>query len=365
MHTTPEETYRSSDWPDGRMTVKTVMTIKDLIDNALEITVVPSFSRIGYAVRSRLFDWTPLSATSLEGRTVLVTGPTSGLGRATAEALAGLGARLLLVGRDASRLAKVRDDLIAEHGEDRFRTVVADMASLGSIHAAAERIFETEPRLDVLIDNAGAIFGERTESPDSLESTLATLVVGPFALVTALMPLLRQTGAARVVAVTSGGMYVQKLDLDDLQWERRAFDGPRAYAQAKRAQVALIREWARRIPAGEVTFNAMHPGWADTPGISAALPAFYGLMDPILRSPAEGADTAVWLAADQAPAGVTGRVFLDRRVRPFDRVPCTRVSAAGRRDLWDQVTDLAGSGRPRDLVPSISSPDRQRHGVNT
>ena len=111
-------------------------------------------------------------------------------------------------------------------------------------------------------------------------------------------------------------MYAQALDLDDLQWERRPFDGPRAYAHAKRAQVALIREWARRIPAGEVTFNAMHPGWADTPGISAALPRFYGLMGPILRTPAEGADTAVWLAADPAPAGISGRLFLDRRVAP-------------------------------------------------
>ena len=342
------------------------MTINDLIDDALEIAVIPSFSRIGYTVRRRLYGWTPMSATSLRGRTVLITGPTSGLGRAAADALAALGARLLLVGRDAGRLAKVRDDLVAEHGEDRFRTVVADMASLGSIRAAAARILETEPPLDVLIDNAGAIFAERTESPDGIESTFATLVVGPFALETALMPLLRLTGGARVIAVTSGGMYVQRLDLDDLLWKRRPFDGTRAYAHAKRAQVALIREWARRIPAREVTFNAMHPGWADTPGISAALPGFYGLMDPILRSPAEGADTAIWLAADPAPADITGRVFLDRRVRPYDRVPFTRTSSAERRDLWDQVADLAGTDpAPASVsLPSLGS-DRQRHGVTT
>ncbi len=340
------------------------MTINDLIDDALEIAVIPSFSRIGYTVRRRLYGWTPMSATSLRGRTVLITGPTSGLGRATADALAALGARLLLVGRDAGRLAKVRDELIAEHGQDRFRTVVADMASLGSIRAAADRILETEPRLDVLIDNAGAMFAERTESPDGLESTFATLVVGPFALMTALMPLMRRTRGARVVAVTSGGMYAQRLDLDDLQWERRPFDGPRAYAHAKRAQVALIREWARRIPAHEVTFNAMHPGWADTPGISAALPRFYGLMDPILRSPAEGADTAIWLAADAAPADMTGRVFLDRRVRPYDRVPSTRTSSADRRELWDQVADLAAG--PSSALASFppSASNRQRHGVN-
>ncbi len=118
-------------------------------------------------------------------------------------------------------------------------------------------------------------------------------------------------------------MYAQGLRLDDLQWQRRPFDGARVYAQAKRAQVSLMREWARRIPSDEVTFAAMHPGWTDTPGISAALPRFYGLMGPLLRTPAQGADTTVWLAADPAAAGTTvnGRLFLDRRPRPFDRVP--------------------------------------------
>lgn len=343
----------------------TTMTTRDLIDDALEIAVIPSFSRIGYAVRQRLYGWSPMPATALRGRTALITGPTSGLGRATADALAALGARLLLVGRDPGRLAQARDDLIARHGEDRFRTIVADMASLDSVRGAAERILETEPRLDVLVDNAGAIFPERTETPDGIESTLATLVVGPFALVTALLPLLRQTRMARVIAVTSGGMYLQRLDLDDLEWERRPFDGPRAYAHAKRAQVALMREWARRIPGDEVTFNAMHPGWADTPGISAALPGFYARMDPILRTPAEGVDTTIWLAADPAPAGITGRVFLDRRIRPYDRVPFTRTSAAERCDLWDRVAELAGAN-PRSAAPvspTTLRPDRQRHGV--
>ena len=331
------------------------MTFQTLIDDALEIAVVPSFSRIGYVVRRRLFSWTLPAAGSLRGRTILITGPTSGLGRATADALAALGARLILVGRDPERLAAVRDELVSQHGEDRFRTVVADMASLASVGVAADRILETEPRLDVLIDNAGAIFPKRSESPDGLEATFATMVVGPFALTTRLLPLLRRTGSARVVAVTSGGMYAQRLELDDLQWQSRPFDGARAYAHAKRAQVALMREWARRIPAGEVTFNAMHPGWADTPGISAALPGFYGLMAPILRSPAEGTDTTIWLAADPAPAGASGRVYLDRRVRPFDRVPFTRTSRADRRALWDVVADMAGLADMADSARATSA----------
>ena len=102
------------------------------------------------------------------------------------------------------------------------------------------------------------------------------MVVGPFALIAGLLPLLRRTGRARVVAVTSGGMYAQRLDLDDLAWAHRPWNGTRAYAAAKRAQVALIREWARRVPPHDVAFSAMHPGWAATPGLEASLPASAG-----------------------------------------------------------------------------------------
>ncbi len=341
------------------------MNIQQLIDDALEIAVVPSFSRIGYAVRRRLYDWTPPPADSLRGRTVLVTGPTSGLGRAATDRLADLGARIVLVGRSEERLVAVRDELIRVHGEDRFRTVVADMSSLASVRAAVTRILDGEPRLDVVIDNAGAIFPERRESADGLEATFATMVVGPFAMVGGLLPLLRRTGGARVVAVTSGGMYAQELRLDDLQWERRPFDGARVYAHAKRAQVSLMREWARRVTPDEVAFSAMHPGWADTPGISAALPRFYGVMGPILRTPGEGADTAVWLAADPGASGaaVSGRLFLDRRERLFDRLPTTRVSAADRRELWDVVVELAGVTDPAPTPDPRPTTERPTNGA--
>lgn len=322
------------------------MNPTDLVDDAIEISVVGSFSRIGYAIRRRLFGWAPADPGSLSGRTVLVTGPTSGIGRAATEALAALGARVILVGRRHDRLAVLRDALVRTHGEDRFPIVVADMASLVSVRAAAEQILEGEPRLDVLVDNAGAIFPERTESPDGIEATLATMVVGPFALIAGLLPLLRRTGRARVIAVTSGGMYAQRLDLDDLEWTGGAYDGTRAYARAKRAQVALIREWAHRVPASDVTFTAMHPGWANTPGLSASLPAFRRLTTPILRTPAEGADTIVWLAAAGSPPVFSGRLYLDRRSRPFDRIPGTRLRADQRQRLWRDVARLAEVANP-------------------
>jgi len=316
------------------------------IDDALEVTVVGSFTRIGPAIRRRVFDWAIAPPDSLAGKTVLVTGPTSGLGRATSIALAALGARVVLVGRSEQRLAQVRAELVRTHGVDRFPIVVADMGSLASVRAAVQRVLETEPRLDVLVDNAGAIFPERALGPDGIERTFATLVVGPFALTAGLLPLLRATPGARVISVTSGGMYTQQLDVHDLQYAAGVYNGSLAYARAKRAQVALMREWARRSTGSGPTFDAMHPGWADTPGLAESLPGFYGVMRPLLRTPAEGVDTIVWLAADPGSAGWNGRLFLDRRPRPFDRIPSTRLSASDRRDLWDAVVGLSGAPSP-------------------
>lgn len=314
-------------------------TCARLLDDALEVTVVGSFSAIGPLVRQHLWGWTAPRAGALAGRTAVVTGPTSGLGRELAMTLAGLGARVVLVGRDASKLDRLRTDLIVATGVDRYPTVVADLGSLDAAKDAAARILATEDRLDVLVDNAGAIYPTRRETADGLEATFALLVAGPFVLEAGLLPLLRSTPASRVIAVTSGGMYAQRLPLDDLQYQTGPYDGIRAYARAKRAQVALVREWARRTR-GEVAFTAMHPGWADTRGLAEALPGFRRLMRHVLRTAADGIDTITWLATHPDPRAITGRLYLDRRQRPFDRLPTTRLSAADRRDLWDTVSRL-------------------------
>ncbi len=317
------------------------MPARDLVDTLLELSVVGSFSRPGYLIRRRLYGWDEPAADALAGRTVLVTGPTSGLGRATAEAMAAVGARVVLVGRSAERLGAVRDELRERYGEDRFPIVVADMSSLESVRDAVAQMLTSEPRLDVLIDNAGAINAERRVTDDGLEATFATMVAGPFVLIEGLLPLLEASGDGRVINVVSGGMYAQPLPIDDLQFERGTYDGTRAYARAKRASTALMREWSRRYR-GRVRFDAMHPGWADTPGLAESLPGFYGFMRPFLRSPAEGADTISWLATDASGERAHGRLYLDRRARPFDRVPATRLSALERRRLWEEVVRLVG-----------------------
>lgn len=319
------------------------MHLRDVIDTALEISIVGSFSRIGYQTRRRLYGWTDPAPDAMAGSTVLITGPTSGLGLETARACAWLGARIVLVGRSQERLDVVRQELSQRHGDDRATVVVADMSSLTSVREAVARVLESEARLDVIIDNAGAINGERRVTDDGIEATFATMVVGPFVLISGLLPLLTASAHGRVISVVSGGMYAQSLPLDDLGYERGTYDGTRGYARAKRAQATMVREWARRLG---LRANAMHPGWADTPGLDASLPGFRRLMAPILRTPAEGIDTLVWLAHDASAGGRGGELFHDRRDRPFDRVPATRLGPTERRELWDQVVALSGSGDP-------------------
>ncbi len=160
--------------------------------------------------------------------------------------MANLGARVVLVGRHETPLRALAASLAATSGVDRYPVVVADLSSLRSVRAAVASILATETRLDVLVDNAGAIYDTRRDTDEGIEATLALMVVGPFALEAGLLPLLERTPGARVISVTSGGMYTQRLPLDDLGYRSGDYSGPKAYARAKRAQVALAREWSRR-----------------------------------------------------------------------------------------------------------------------
>jgi len=322
------------------------MNARDLIDDVAEVLVVPSFTRLGFGLRRRLYTWPDAECSTMAGRTVVLTGPTSGLGREAAGAFARMGARPVLVGRDAGRLERISAELAAETPGIDVVVVVADMSSLVSVRTAADRILEAAPQIDVLVDNAGAMFPTREVTSEGFERTFATMVLGPFVLVSRLLPGLLASPDPRIVAVTSGGMYTQALPLDDLGYERGEYNGARAYARAKRAQVALVREWARRLRGTAVVANAMHPGWANTPGLEASLPGFARLVGPGLRTAAEGVDTMIWLAAAPEARETTGRLFLDRRTRPFDRLPSTRLSRDERRALWDAVVALTGDPDP-------------------
>ncbi len=303
------------------------------LDRILEAGVVPSFTRAGPAVRRRLFAWEPLAAHRLDGQTAVVTGATSGLGLATARELARLGASVVMLVRDGQRGAAVSSDITLATGNALVRAVTVDMGDLEAVHGAAADL-GPEP-IDVLIHNAGAMNEVRAVTPQGIEQTIATHVVVPF-LLTHLLGTQLRARRSRVVFVTSGGMYTERLSVDALEMDESSYSGVSAYARAKRAQVALVEHWAPRLVPLGITLNAMHPGWADTPGLRSSLPTFTRLLRPLLRSPLEGADTAVWLASAPGAGEPVGALWLDRRPRPAHRLPSTRRSDTReeRERLW-------------------------------
>lgn len=303
-----------------------------LADAAMDATVIPGFSRIGYAARAR--SWDPLPR--LDGRTVAITGATGGIGRAAAEGLAQLGADLVLLVRNTEQGEQLAGRL-ARAGARTARVVRCDLADLACVRAAAAQI----PALDVLINNAGVLPGERTLSPDGFELTFATNVLGTFALTEALLPALREGRVpGRIITVSSGGMYAKRLDLDALQGTSGEFDGVSAYAQTKRAEVVLTDVWAERLCGTGIVAHAMHPGWVDTPGIQDALPGFSRFAGPILRTPEQGADTILWLAAAPEPATTSGGFWHDRRERPKHRLPRTHEAPGDAERLYDLCRTL-------------------------
>ena len=311
-------------------------------DAVMEAVVAPSFSRIGYDVRSRLEGWAPVTA-DMRGRTVVITGASSGLGRAAALRLAALGARLILVGRDATRLERVRQECLAysSEGEAAVSVVVADLTRFADARALVEQVAELSGGMvDVLVHNAGALVHEYAETDDGFEQTYAAQVLSQHIITSGLMPLLERSDDPRVIVVSSGGMYTQKLQPDAMQMNREEFDGVRAYALAKRAQVALNGQWARRFP--DVFFAAMHPGWADTPGVASSLPTFKKVTGPFLRTPEQGADTIVWLAAAPLTPSLSGRFWLDRAPRAEAKLPGTAGSAQDAAGMWQQVCEETG-----------------------
>jgi dehydrogenase/reductase SDR family protein 12 len=318
--------------------VKPRDTFDDVLDRILDAAVLPGYTNVGYRLRRHA--WSDAELERMDGRVVLVTGATSGLGLAAAAGLARLGASVRLLARNAARAEQARAELVEQTGNGDVEAVRCDLSDLGDIRRFAAEFLAREPRLDVLVNNAGVLPAHRAVTADGLELTFATNVVAPFLLTKLLLGLLRSSAPSRIVNVTSGGMYTQRLHVDDLQMERGKFDGTVAYARTKRAEMVLTQLWAQRLAGSGVVVHAMHPGWADTPGLRASLPTFHRLTRPLLRTPEQGADTIVWLAAAAEPARSTGGLWHDRRRRPTHRVPWTRASADEREALWTACEQL-------------------------
>jgi len=313
-------------------------TVARVVDSAMDFAVVPGFSAIGYQVRRRTLSW---DAPDLTGKSVMVTGANAGLGKAAALELSRCGAMVHMVCRNPAKGDEARREIAAVTATEPVLHI-CDVSDLDAVREFANSFLDSGEPLDVLINNAGVMPDERRYTPAGFELTFATNVLGPFLLTEMLMPLLEKSGDGRVITMSSGGMYSSGFSLRDPQLEEKDYNPTGFYAHTKRAEVMLTDEWADRAGADGPRFFSMHPGWAVTPGMSAALPLFHKVTGPILRDTAEGADTAVWLCAagpEEAPAG---EFFMDRKARPKHRIPSTRESAGDRRDLYELCSRLVG-----------------------
>ncbi len=278
----------------------------------------------------------------LRGRTCLVTGATRGIGRATAEALARLGATVLVHGRDSASVGAVCRALVRATGNGSIAGVVADFSSLDAVRRLAADVAAQHGRLDVLVNNAGTSALTRRTTKDGFEWLFGVNHLAPFVLTNALLPQLTASAPARIVTVASMAYRRGALDLGDLNWEKRRYDSLKAYGASKLANILFTRELARRLGGAGVTANCLHPGVVAT-NIFAHLGPFgrlFGVVArPLLLSPAAGAKTSVYLASSPEVAGVTGKFFDRCRERALE---ARAEDAAAARRLWEQSELLAG-----------------------
>ena len=275
----------------------------------------------------------------MKGTVCVVTGATSGIGKAAATALARLGATVVLVGRDRGRTEAAAAE-IARVSASPLRAEVADLASLEQVRGLAGRLAGLE-RIDVLINNAGLVLGERRITPDGLEHVFALNHLAPFLLTNLLLPKLTASAPARVVTVTSDAHSAARLDLSDPNLEH-GWDSWRSYANSKLANILFTRELARRLDGTGVTANCAHPGVVRTGFGRESKPLLkLGIMiaRPFMLSPERGADTIVYLASSPDVAGQTGGYYVKRQRR--EPSAAARDDAAAR-ELWELSEKLTG-----------------------
>lgn len=297
-------------------------------DALAEALVVPSFSRLGPLLRRRLHGWD--SPARMPGAVAVVTGGTSGIGLAVALELASLGATVHLVARDPQRAARARE-LVHRGGGMPVLVDLVDMGDLAAVRAMARRLSAEHQEVAALVHAAGALNRTFGLGPGGLERTLASHVLGPYVLTAGLASNLMAAGG-NLVMVSSGGMYLERFELGKLEMAAGDYNGRTAYARAKRAQVVMAAGWSALLAPAGVGSYSMHPGWVATPGLRSGLPGFYQAARPVLRTPAEGAGTAVWLATGGARSGagpaLLAGFFHDRLRRSEHRWPVSGPPAA-------------------------------------
>ena len=278
----------------------------------------------------------------MRGKVVVITGGTSGIGQVAAERLAEMGARIVLVARDKARADATLERLRRLGGDVEHTSRLADLSSIAATKQVAAEIAAAEPRIDVLINNAGALFNRRQLSPDGLEMTFAVNHMAYFVLTEGLRERLAATPRARVVSTASAAHQGAKLDLDDLQ-SAKAYSGFAVYGRSKLCNILWTRELARRFESVGVTANCLHPGFVATrfgDGSGGFLQSLMPLAKLMAISPQKGAETIVYLASSPEAEGVTGKYFYQCKVmEPSLEAQDDALGAW----LWAQSVKLAGA----------------------
>ncbi|HWD67929.1 MAG TPA: SDR family NAD(P)-dependent oxidoreductase [Caulobacteraceae bacterium] len=277
----------------------------------------------------------------MNGKTVVITGATSGIGEAAALALAGTGARIVFVARDAAKARTLLDRLTRANPDAAHDFVLGDLSTLAGMRSAGEALKAKAPHIDVLVNNAGAIFEKREETADGLEKTFAVNHMAYFVITEILRPNLDPDGG-RIVSTASGAHMAGRPDFDDLQMTGR-YSGMTAYGNSKLYNILWTHELARRLRGSRVTANCFHPGGVATgfgSNNKGLMKTIFKLASPILISPEKGADTLVWLASSSEAAGKSGGYYVRRRLTLPSAA--ARDEASGHR-LWAESEKIAGS----------------------
>jgi retinol dehydrogenase-14 len=281
-------------------------------------------------------------ALPMAGKVVLITGGTGGIGKATAIGLARMGARVGITGRDLARAEQAVADIRSASGNPAVDAFAADMTSQAEVRRLAAAVLSAYPRLDVLINNVGGFWAHRHPTPDGLERTFALNHLAPFLLTNLLLDRLKASAPARVVTVSSGAQSMGRIDFDDLQGVRN-YSGQRAYNQSKLANVMFTIELARRLDGTGIMANAVRPGVVRTNFGAEDQAWFFAIISravrPLLKTPAQGAQTPIYLASSPALDGVTGQFFANRKPKTANRLASnTEITAR----LWKISAHLVG-----------------------
>jgi retinol dehydrogenase 14 len=278
----------------------------------------------------------------MAGKCVLVTGGTGGIGKATAIGLAALGARVGITGRDQARTEAAAAGIRAAPGSPAVDAFAADMSAQAEVRRLAAQVLDTYPRLDVLVNNVGGFWAHRHVTADGLERTFALNHLAPFLVTGLLLDRLTASAPARIVTVSSGAHARGRIDFGDLQGERD-YSGQRAYSQSKLANVLFSYELARRLEGTGVTATVLHPGVVRTSFGAEDQAAYFSVITGVARlfmkTPAQGADTPIYLASSPEVEGISGRYYVNRKPRTSGKASYDTTAATR---LWQASAALVG-----------------------